>query len=209
MENIQGKRHIPESSKKQELNFQRTGNYFHSVYVVFTTIYTVLGIINNLSRDELKYMGGSHWLCANITPFYTRDSGKVLESIPADTEGPLFFISWYIHLLHHHSLGVHCASRLQVRRGGAGPHTEALPPRGAGSQESSNPAQDILRQLPTPRRLPALPAPPPRHRLKLLFSGPGKWGNAGHLAPNHCTRQRGCGAPFPRTPQPAKPQRSE
>ena len=61
MENIQGKKIIPVSSKKQKLNTQRTGNYFHSVYIVFTTIsiaLTLLGIINNLSRDDLEYMGG-------------------------------------------------------------------------------------------------------------------------------------------------------
>ena len=79
MENIQGKKIIPVSSKKQKLNTQRTGNYFHSVYIVFTTIsiaFTPLGIVNNLSRDDLEYMGGPHGLYG-ITLFYTWDSADL------------------------------------------------------------------------------------------------------------------------------------
>ena len=30
---------IPETSKKQNLNFSFTGNYLHSIYIVFTTTY--------------------------------------------------------------------------------------------------------------------------------------------------------------------------
>ena len=33
---------IPESSEKQNLNLPRAINYFHSIYIVFTTIYKAL-----------------------------------------------------------------------------------------------------------------------------------------------------------------------
>ena len=43
-----GEKIIPGSFKKQKLNLQHTGSYFHSIYIVFTTIniaFTLLGII--------------------------------------------------------------------------------------------------------------------------------------------------------------------
>lgn len=42
-----GEKKIPESSKKQNLNLLPVCNYLHNIYIVFTTIYIVLGIINN------------------------------------------------------------------------------------------------------------------------------------------------------------------
>ena len=38
IKNMQGKK-IQENSKKQNMNLLHIGNYLHSVYIVFTTIY--------------------------------------------------------------------------------------------------------------------------------------------------------------------------
>ena len=39
---------VLESSEKQNLNLLCTGDYFHSIYTVFTTTYIVLGVASNL-----------------------------------------------------------------------------------------------------------------------------------------------------------------
>ena len=39
---------VPESSKKQNLNLLCTGDYLHSIYIVFTATYIVLGVVSNL-----------------------------------------------------------------------------------------------------------------------------------------------------------------
>ena len=76
-----------------------TGNYLHSICIVFTTIYIVLGIAS-IHEDVCR-------LYANTKPFYVRDlsihkfcylkgrrggewgDGCVLEPIPVHTEGRL------------------------------------------------------------------------------------------------------------------------
>lgn len=136
MENIQGKKIIPVSSKKQKLNTQRTGNYFHSVYIVFTTIsiaLTLLGIINNLSRDDLEYMGGPMgymWL-----HYFIHGTLQISGSVASPGTKPSRHLgTTVLHCPVHsstlHSLGVHGASHLQERRECTGPHIKALPPEG-------------------------------------------------------------------------------
>ena len=53
---ILGKK-IPESFKRQNLNLPSTRNSSHSIYKYSYSIYIILGIINNLPRDDLKL----HW----------------------------------------------------------------------------------------------------------------------------------------------------
>ena len=47
---------IPEGPQKQNLNLLCASNYLRSIYIVFTTVSIVLGIISNL--EMTKYMGG-------------------------------------------------------------------------------------------------------------------------------------------------------
>ena len=48
---------VPESSKKQNLNLLCTGDYLHSIYIVFTATYIVLGSLGPLNPKEVPVAG--------------------------------------------------------------------------------------------------------------------------------------------------------
>lgn len=190
-----GEKIIPVSSTKQQLNTQRTGNYFHSVYIVFTTIsiaLTLLGIINNLSRDDLEYMGGPMgymWL-----HYFIHGTLQISGSVASPGTKPSRHLgTTVLHCPVHsstlHSLGVHGASHLQERRECAGPHMHG--PRRGRQPGAIWPSPGHAEAAGQP--LPVLPTP----QLKMFFSAPRKWGNAGHQVPTHCTWQCGRRVPTP------------
>ena len=59
------KKTVLESSKRQNLSLPHSGNYLHSIYIVF-------GIISN-PEMTLSVWENEHRLYANTRPFYIRD----------------------------------------------------------------------------------------------------------------------------------------
>ena len=67
MENTLRKKKTSESFKKQNLNLPNVGNYLHSIQIVFTIIYIVLGVISNkgsiyvghMQTLQLFFLGGA------------------------------------------------------------------------------------------------------------------------------------------------------
>ena len=44
---------FPESSKKQNLNLANAGNYFHSIYIVFTTTYIAFTLGIKINQEVI------------------------------------------------------------------------------------------------------------------------------------------------------------
>lgn len=77
------KKKFSRSSRKQNLNLLYRDNFLHTIYIVFTTIYIVLGTVSNLE------MISSTWEDIHrLHPLHMRLwNPQVLEPILVDTEG--------------------------------------------------------------------------------------------------------------------------